>query len=88
VQTGGNTVAITDVALSGSGQQVRITLDSVPTGTDQLLRYAYTCYHGGTGYAACGNGEDSSAVGGNIRHAGFARDRQHGATAAQLVCDI
>jgi hypothetical protein len=67
VQTGGNVVAITDVALSGSGQQVRITLDSVPTGTDQLLRYAYTCYHGGTGYAACGNGEDSSAVGGNIR---------------------
>jgi hypothetical protein len=67
LQTGGNAVSITNVSMIDSSTKVLITLDSIPTGTDQKLRYAYTCYHGGTGFAACGDGQDPTAVGGNIR---------------------
>jgi hypothetical protein len=40
-QTGDATPAILDVALDGP-DRVKITLEAVPTGTDQRLRYAYT----------------------------------------------
>lgn len=67
VQTGGNNVSIVDVALINNASQVQITLSGIPTGSNQLLRYAYTCYAGGTGFPACGNAADSMNVGGNIR---------------------
>lgn len=67
LQTGGNTVDIVSVALVNGNTQVEVTLDAIPTGSDQLLRYAYTCYHGGTDFGMCGNAEDSSSVGGNLR---------------------
>jgi hypothetical protein len=68
LQTGGNNASITNVALINGNTQVQITLDSIPTGTDQKIRYACTCYHNGTnGLGWCGGSQDSTAVGGNIR---------------------
>ena len=68
VQTGGNDVKIIDVQLIDGAKKVKITLDRVPTGSDERLRYGYTCYRGVVdGLANCGCGTDPLAVGGNIR---------------------
>ncbi len=67
VQNGGNTVAITSVGLTNGNTRVEILLDSIPTGTDQRVRYAYTCPRGGAGFPRCGAAADSTTVGGNIR---------------------
>lgn len=66
-QTGGNAVTIDSVSLINNNSQVQITLSAEPTGTDQLLRYAYTCGWSVSGYATCGNSQDSTFNGGNIR---------------------
>jgi hypothetical protein len=66
-QTGGNAVTIDAVSLINNNTQVQITLSAAPTGTDQLLRYAYTCGWYVASYSTCGNSADSTFVGGNIR---------------------
>lgn len=67
LQTGGDSVWISAVRLVSNGTQVQVVLSGIPNGTDERLRYAFTCYHGDTGFGLCGNGEDATAVGGNIR---------------------
>lgn len=63
-QTGGNSVSIDSVELIGGNSQVKVTLSDTPTGTDQTLKYAWSCYTSGSWCAQAG---DSTAVGGNIR---------------------
>ncbi len=63
-QTGGNSVSISSVELINGNTQVKITLTNVPTGTNQYVRYAYSCYMAGTWCAQAGS---ATAVGGNIR---------------------
>jgi hypothetical protein len=65
VQTGGNSVSISSVALVNNNSQVLITLSGVPTGTDQRVRYAWSC-PGGYG-TWCAEASDGTRVGGNIR---------------------
>jgi hypothetical protein len=68
VQTGGNVANIIDVQLVNGATKVQITLDSVPTGTNQLLRYGYSCYKSiSPNFADCGGSAETLAVGGNIR---------------------
>ncbi len=67
-QTGGNSVSIASVALVNSSTQVQITLSATPTGTNQKLRYAYSCAADTTPLAIdCGGASDGTFVGGNIR---------------------
>jgi len=63
-QTGGNSVSISSVELINNNSQVKITLSDTPTGTNQRLRYAWSCYVAATWCAQAG---DATAVGGNIR---------------------
>lgn len=63
-QTGGNSVSISSVALINSSSQVQITLSAVPTGTNQHVRYAWSCY---SGSGSCAQANSTSSVGGNIR---------------------
>ncbi len=67
LQTGGDHDSIVDVALVNGNTQVQITLDGIPTGTNQSVRYAYTCLHNATSIGWCGSSQDSLSVGGNIR---------------------
>ena len=64
VQTGGNSVSISSVALTNNNTQVSITLSATPTGTSQQLRYAWRCY---TSATSCGEASNATMVGGNIR---------------------
>jgi phosphodiesterase/alkaline phosphatase D-like protein len=64
-QTGGNSVSINSVELVNNNSQVKITLNAVPTGTNQHIRYAWTCYNGSGSW--CAQAASSTAVGGNIR---------------------
>lgn len=43
-QSGASLPNITAVEIIPETTRVRITLDQVPTGTDQRIRYAYRCY--------------------------------------------
>jgi len=66
-QTDGNSVSISNVELTQSNTAVKITLSDVPTGTDQRIRYAWSCPGGYSGYPSCGGAQDATRVGGNIR---------------------
>lgn len=66
-QTGGNAVSISSVALTNGNTQIAITLSDTPTGTNQRLRYAYTCPSAPTSGTSCCGADSSSYVGGNIR---------------------
>ncbi len=67
-QTGGNNPNISNVQLINSDSQVQITLDAVPTGTDQKIRYAWTCGLTPDPFAGrCADPTDPDAVGGNLR---------------------
>lgn len=68
VQTDGNAVSIENVQLINNDSQVRITLSEEPNGSDQKVRYAWTCSGGYGGYPNCGGSLDSTRVGGNIRN--------------------
>ena len=64
VQTGGTATTITSVALVNGSTQVQLTLSWVPDGTNQRVRYAWSCY---AGNIVCGDPANSTWVGGNIR---------------------
>lgn len=64
-ETGGSGTTISSVELIEGDTKVKITLSGTPTGTDQRIKYAWTCPLG-TG-VDCGNSASASYVGGNIR---------------------
>ncbi|HSE56663.1 MAG TPA: fibronectin type III domain-containing protein, partial [Candidatus Paceibacterota bacterium] len=68
-QTGGNSPTISSVSLTNNDTEVQVTLSATPTGTNQRLRYAYTCTgnHTGAYDFLCGDADDGTYVGGNIR---------------------
>ncbi|MES2623108.1 MAG: LamG-like jellyroll fold domain-containing protein [Patescibacteria group bacterium] len=67
-QAGGTVpITISSVELVNNNTEVKLTLSDIPDGTDHRIRYAWTCYGGGTGPGKCGNSGDGTYVGGNIR---------------------
>jgi hypothetical protein len=68
-QTGGATTTISSVSLIASSTQVQITLSGTPTGTNQHIRYAWSCenHPNDFAYSTCADPTDSGAIGGNIR---------------------
>jgi|GEM_PF-3705130 len=63
-QTGGTVTTISSVALVNNNTQVQLTLNRVPDGTNQRVRYAWTCWDK---VSYCGNAADDGYFGGNIR---------------------
>lgn len=64
-ETGGSGTTISSVELIEGNTKVKITLSGTPTGTNQRIKYAWTCPLG-TG-VDCGGSASASYVGGNIR---------------------
>jgi hypothetical protein len=64
VQTGGNSTAVKIQNINLVGKDIYITLNTIPTGSNKQIRYAW-----GTSKSCvwCGNANDSTSVGGNIR---------------------
>ncbi len=71
VQTGGSaSTTINSVELINNNTQVKVTLSGIPDGTDQKLRYAYTCYWNLSpvdNYGRCGDSSNGTYAGGNLR---------------------
>jgi len=80
-QAGGNSVSIDSVELINNNSQVKITLSDTPTGTDQHLRYAWSCY---VVASWCAQAGDATAVGGNIRDTDTSVSPSSGSTGLPL----
>jgi PKD repeat protein len=80
-QTGGNSVSISSVELTNNDNQIKITLNDSPTGSDQHVRYAWSCYSGSTWCAQAGS---STSVGGNIRDTDSSVSPEIGSTGLPL----
>ena len=85
VQTGGNSVSISNVTLSADKTQVYIDLSATPSGSNPRVRYAWTCNDTITlPVEACANAATANAVGGNIRDSDTSVSAAIGATGLPL----
>jgi PKD repeat protein len=81
-QTGGNAVTISSVELEDNNTRVKITLSDTPTGTNQHIRYAWSCYNGVDTW--CAQAGESTSVGGNIRDTDSSVSPEIGSTGLPL----